>query len=177
MLDGLQANVLQQAEQLRPGGFVPGGPGLPGPLGPAPNPSVRGWEAEPRPIGRQQGRRGRWAGGPRSRTGGPRSSSDDPEQEIANLVIGAAAGAIGRAVGNRLQRAYAERIVPALQAQLQQTAGERAAIVERYPELRGCMRDRVLFLAGGAKTVPTAEIRMPVTLVQADALVARLRAS
>jgi hypothetical protein len=39
------------------------------------------------------------------------------------------------------------------------------------------MRDRVVFLEGGSRTVPITEIRMPITLAQADALVARLRAS
>ena len=53
---------------------------------------------------------------------------------------------------------------------------DQAAIVQRYPDLRGCMRDRVVFLEGGSRTVPITEIRMPITLAEADALVARLRA-
>jgi hypothetical protein len=47
--------------------------------------------------------------------------------------------------------------------------------VQRYPELRGCLADRVIFLDGGYKTVPMSELTMPVTLAQADAVVTRLR--
>jgi hypothetical protein len=179
MINAMQANAMRQAEQLHQGGFgqvapapagAPGAPGQIGPIGPAPNPSVRGWEAEPRPIGRQRGLRA-------GRTGRRRSANYDPEQELTNYVLEAAVGAMGRAIGNRMQRAYAERIIPALQAQLQQAQGEQAAIVERYPELRGCWRDQVLFLDGGSRTLPASEIHWPVTLAQADVLVARLRAS
>jgi hypothetical protein len=38
------------------------------------------------------------------------------------------------------------------------------------------MRDQVVFLEGGSRTVPITEIRMPITLGLADALVDRLRA-
>jgi len=108
---------------------------------------------------------------------------DDPVQEIANTVLGAAFKFAGRSIGKRMQRAYEERIGPALEAraaqarqQWQQSRDEQAAIVERYPDLRGCLRDQVVFLDGGSRSVPITEIRMPVTLAQADALVARLRA-
>ena len=45
----------------------------------------------------------------------------------------------------------------------------------RYPELRMCMKDQVVFLDGGSRTVPISEIPVPVTPTQADAVVARLR--
>jgi hypothetical protein len=108
---------------------------------------------------------------------------DDPAQEIANAVLGAAFKFAGRGIGKRLQRAYEEKIGPALEArvaqarqQSQQSRDEQAAIVQRYPDLRGCLRDQVVFLDGGSRSVPITEIRMPVTLAQADALVDRLRA-
>ena len=108
---------------------------------------------------------------------------DDPAQEIANAVLGAAFKFAGRSIGKRMQRAYEEKIGPALEAraaqarqQWQQSRDEQAAIVQRYPELRGCLRDQVVFLDGGSRSVPITEIRMPVTLAAADALVARLRA-
>jgi hypothetical protein len=47
--------------------------------------------------------------------------------------------------------------------------------VARYPELRACMKDQAVFLDGGSLTIPISEIDMPVTLTQADAVVARLR--
>lgn len=112
---------------------------------------------------------------------------DDPAQEIANAVLGAAFKFGGRALGKRIQKAYEERIGPALEAraaqaqqqsqqQSQQSRDEQAAIVQRYPDLRGCLRDQVVFLDGGSRFVPITEIRMPVTMAAADALVDRLRA-
>jgi len=123
---------------------------------------------------------------PNNRRGRPTINSDfvdDPVQEIANTVLGAAFKFAGRSIGKRMQRAYEERIGPALEAraaqarqQWQQSRDEQAAIVQRYPDLRGCLRDQVVFLDGGSRSVPITEIRMPVTLAQADALVNRLRA-
>jgi hypothetical protein len=124
---------------------------------------------------------------PNNRRGRPTMNSDfvdDPVQEIANTVLGAAFKFAGRSIGKRMQRAYEERIGPALEAraaqarqQWQQSRDEQAAIVERYPDLRGCLRDQVVFLDGGSRSVPISEIHMPVTLAAADALVNRLRAS
>jgi hypothetical protein len=111
---------------------------------------------------------------------------DDPAQEIASAVLGAAFKFAGGRIGKRMQKAYEEKIGPALEARAAQAAQARqqwqpsrddqAAIVQRYPDLRGCMRDQVVFLVGGSRTVPITEIRMPVTLAQADAIVDRLRA-
>ena len=81
-----------------------------------------------------------------------------------------------------MQKTIQERVVPAMQAkaaqaqqQWQQSRADQAAIVQKYPDLRGCMHDQVVFLQGGTSVVPVSEIRMPVTLAQADALVDRLR--
>ena len=108
---------------------------------------------------------------------------DDPVQEIAGAVLGAAAKFAGRGFGKRLQKAYEEKIAPAVAAkaaqarqQWQPSPDDQAAIVQRYPDLRGCMRDQVVFLEGGSRTVPITDIRIPVTLAQADAIVDRLRA-
>jgi hypothetical protein len=110
-------------------------------------------------------------------------SSADPEQEIANAVIASASRFIGRAIGKRLRQTYEERVIPALDARSEQAEGEweqsrreQAAIVERHPDLRGCLRDQVVFLTGGTRAVPLADVVMPITLAQADALVDRLRA-
>jgi hypothetical protein len=56
------------------------------------------------------------------------------------------------------------------QAMLQQ----QIAVAERYPDLRACMTDKVVFLAGGAAVAPMPNLAT-VTLQQADALVAQLR--
>ncbi len=110
------------------------------------------------------------------------SSGDNIADDIGGAVMGAALGFAGRAIGRRMMKAFEDKVVPAVQAratqaqqQFEQQKGEQDAIVARYPELRGCTRDRVVFLDGGMRTVPVSELRMPVTLAQADQVVARLR--
>jgi hypothetical protein len=90
--------------------------------------------------------------------------------------MGAAARFIGRAIKNKVQKVAEERIVPTLNARAEQQRQEMTAIAQRYPELRACLRDQVIFLAGGSRTVPLSQVNMSqVTLAQADALVAQLR--
>ena len=122
---------------------------------------------------------------PNSQRRGPTINGvfDNPVQEIAGAVLGAAFKFAGRGIGKRMQKAYEERIAPVIEAkaaqarqQWQPSPDDQAAIVQRYPDLRGCMRDQVVFLEGGSRTVPITEIRMPITLAQADTLVARLHA-
>lgn len=107
---------------------------------------------------------------------------DNIAEDIGGAVFGAALGFAGRAIGNRMKKAFEDKVVPAMQAraaqaqqQWEQSKAEQDAIVARYPELRGCMKDEVIFLDGGRRTVPVSELRQPVTLAQADAIVARLR--
>jgi hypothetical protein len=103
--------------------------------------------------------------------------------DIGGAVFGAALGFAGRAIGRRMKRAFEEKVMPAMEAkaaqaqqQFEQSKAEQDAIVERYPELRGCMKDQVVFLDGGYKTAPVSELTQPViTLAQADAVVSRLR--
>ncbi len=82
---------------------------------------------------------------------------------------------IGRAIGRRVKRAYDERVVPAMAARQEATLREQIAIAERYPGLRACLTDQVIFLAGGSRVLPMASVTGGITLEQADALVARLR--
>jgi hypothetical protein len=103
-------------------------------------------------------------------------------------VIGAALGFAGRTIGRGAKKVVNEQVVPAMQAraaqaqaaradqQFTQAQAEQDAIVARYPELRACMKDQVVFLDGGARTVPISEIPVAVTLTEADAVVAQLRA-
>ncbi len=103
---------------------------------------------------------------------------DSIVDDIGGAVLGAALGFVGR----RMKKAFEERVIPAVQAkaaqaqqQFEQSKAEQDAIAARYPELRGCTRDQVVFVDGGLRTVPISDIKMPVTLAQADAIVARLR--
>jgi hypothetical protein len=110
-------------------------------------------------------------------------SSGDIGQDIANAVLGSAFKFVGKKMAKKMQQAYEERIQPAMQAraaqtqqQWQQSRADQDTIVQRYPDLRGCMQDQVLFLEGGTRTVPISQIRMPVTVAQADTIVDQLRA-
>jgi len=93
---------------------------------------------------------------------------------MAGLVMEAATKFIGGAISRRMKRAYDERVAPAIAARGQGMLHEQIAIAERYPDLRACLNDQVIFLAGGSRTVPMSSLT-GFTLEQADAVVARLR--
>jgi hypothetical protein len=114
------------------------------------------------------------------------SVRDGLADDVGGAVMGAALGFAGRALAKRMKKAYDEKIAPAMaaraaqvqqqtQQQSEQSRAEQDAIVARYPELRSCMTDRLIFLDGGYKTVPLSDLTMPITLAQADAVVTRLR--
>jgi hypothetical protein len=102
-------------------------------------------------------------------------------------AIDAALGFAGRAIGRRVKKAVNEQVVPTMQAKAAQAQAAKAdqqfvqaqadqdGIVARYPELRACTRDQVVFLDGGSRTVPVSDIATREGLTQADAVVARLR--
>ena len=94
---------------------------------------------------------------------------------MAGLVMDAATKFIGRAIGRKVKRAYEERVVPAVAAKQEAMMREQIAIAERYPDLRACLTDNVIFLAGGNRVVPMSSLRRGITLEQADAVVAQLR--
>jgi hypothetical protein len=159
--------------QPQGGGF--GGqpqPGAPQPGGPQP-----GYAQQPRP-----GPPGGWRG-IRSRT---RDTSDGPDlglgdlgDDIAGAAMGIAAGAaakfIGRKIGRKVQAAMNDRVLPAMAARQQDVLQTQIAIAERHPDLRACLTDKVIFLAGGSRVLPMPNLASPPTIDQADALVAQLR--
>jgi hypothetical protein len=107
---------------------------------------------------------------------------DDVGDEIGAAILAGTLGFAGRALAKRMRRVYDARLGPAMEAkaaqwqlQWERSKAEQDQIVARYPELRGCMKDKVVFLDGGRKTLPVKELKVPVTLAQADAVVARLR--
>jgi hypothetical protein len=83
--------------------------------------------------------------------------------------------ATGGAIGRRVKRSYEERVVPAVGAKQEAAMREPIAIAERHPDLRACLTDNVVFLAGGDRVVPMSSLRRGFTLEQADAVVAQLR--
>jgi hypothetical protein len=125
---------------------------------------LRGWEAEPQPI-RQGSNNPGYSGG---------ETAGSFDGDIASAVLGEAAKFIGRAIGRRVQRTYAERVQPAMAAQREAMLRNQIAIAERHPDLRGCMNDQVIFLAGGKRVLPFPNL-MTLTIDQADAMVATLR--
>ena len=123
-----------------------------------------------------QRRPSRWSGSNRPTSNSSSNSGDDSiEDAVAGLVMDAATKFIGGAIGRRVKRAYEERVVPAVTAKQDAMLREQIAIAERYPELRACLTDNVVFLAGGNRVVPMSSLSRGFTLEQADAVVAQLR--
>jgi hypothetical protein len=136
----------------------------PGPPGPVP-----GYAAEPRP-----GRPGRWPGRGSPLPDNPIGDGLSLEDDIAGAALNVAARFIGRAISRRVQRTVSEQVVPALAARQEATLRAQIEIAERHPDLRACLTDQVVFLAGGRRALPMPSLT-GLTVEQADALVARLR--
>jgi hypothetical protein len=136
----------------------------PGPPGPVP-----GYAAEPRP-----GRPGRWPGRGSPLPDNPIGDGLSLEDDIAGVALNAAARFIGRAISRRVQRTVSEQVLPTLAARQEAALRAQIEIAERHPDLRACLTDQVVFLAGGGRSLPMPSLT-GLTVEQADALVARLR--
>jgi hypothetical protein len=119
-----------------------------------------------------------------SQSGQPTRSGDWPglgdvasslEDGVADVVMGAAARFVGRAISRRVQRTVNERVLPALAVRHEAIMREQITIAERHPDLRACLTDQVIFLAGGHRVLPMPSLTGGFTVEQSDALVARLR--
>lgn len=133
---------------------------------PQPGP-VPGYAAEPRPgpiPGSRPGSGGRSSGG----------DNLTPGEDLAGLALTTAARFIGRAIGRRVQRTYTQQVQPILAERGQALLREQIAIAQRYPDLRACLTDQVIFLSGGSRVLPMPNLAT-LTMEQSDALVARLR--
>jgi len=137
-----------------------------------------------------EGSRSRW----RSRRGRGKkweraAFAADLLSDPSGAVVDVALEFAGRAIARRAKQVVNEQVVvvPGMQAkaaraqaaqaeqQFAQAQADQDAIVARYPELRACMKDQVVFLDGGSRTVLISELPMPVTVPQADSVVAQLR--
>ena len=161
-LAAMAQNQLSQLQQGYPAGPQQGYAAEPR-SGPVP-----GYAAEPRsgPLP------GSWRG--RSAYLDDNPAEDDIGQAVADIALGAAARFIGRAVSRRVQKTYTERVLPTLTSRGETMLREQIAIAEQHPDIRACLTDKVIFLAGGSRVLPMPNLAS-VTLEQADALVARLR--
>jgi hypothetical protein len=161
-----------QLARLQGQGPVPGqGPAVP----------QQGWDAQP-VAGPPPGPDGRRRGGLLGRGTSARRGNDDNfpvpgsvGDAVADVALGAAAQFIGRAVRRRLEQTMTERVMPAVSQQAITAAQNQIAVAEKYPELRACLTDHVVFLAGGSRLQPLPDLGK-ITVAQADALVAQLRA-
>jgi hypothetical protein len=97
-----------------------------------------------------------------------------PGDQLAGLAMSEAAKFIGRRIGRRAQRA-ADRVQPPRATQNTEVLRTQIAIADKYPDLRACFTDSVIFLAGGYRVLPMPDLSA-LTMQQADDLVATLRA-
>jgi hypothetical protein len=149
--------------------------------GQGPANSGQGWDAQP-VAGPPPGPDGRRSGGLLGRgASGRRTGYDNPAvpgsvgDAVAEVALGAAAGFIGRAVKRRLEQTMTDRVLPAVTQPAIAAAQNQIAVAEKYPDLRACLTDHVVFLAGGSQMQPLPDLGK-ITVPQADALVAQLRA-
>jgi len=168
----LAALAQQQLSQL-PGGTPQQGAAQQG-WNAEPQAGRPGWAAEPQ-AGPPPGSRG-WSR-PRQGIFDSLPDADSIDQAITNVAMGAAARFIGRAVAKRVQQTVNDRVMPAMNqamAQRQQLLREQIAIAQQHPDVRACMTDSVIFLAGGSRVLPMPNLGT-LTAQQADMLVAQLR--
>jgi hypothetical protein len=155
------------------GGQQPGWAADPQPIGPGTQQPQPGWAANPRPMSGS----GNWS---RSSGSVPTTPSDalaSLGDDLAGAVGAAAAGAAARFLSRKIGRKVQDRLDQAMStvaAKQQDTLQQQITIAERHPDLRACLNDQVVFLAGGSSTLPMPNLGT-VTVEQADALVAQLR--
>ena len=157
-----------------PSQYQPPQPPPPGPAEPQPS-QQPGYQAGPGPQPGYPSEPWQSQPPPRSRSWESGSDASTFEDAIADAVLGAATKAIGRVIGRRMRQAYNERVVPAMAARQEAVLRDRIAIAQRHPDLRACLNDQVIFLAGGTRTLPMASAMQARTVEQSDVLVAQLR--
>jgi hypothetical protein len=168
-----------------PGTAQPGGSGQPGwEQEPQPSTGQPGWAQQPQPGWAQEPTQGQQPGpggwrGSRSRSYDSGGVGDgilsSIEDDIAGAALGAAARFIGRRIGRKAQNTFSEKVMPAMAAKQQETLRRQVEIAQRHPDLRACMTDQVVFLAGGSRVLPMKNISMGMTVEESDVLVAQLR--
>lgn len=153
------------------GGQQPGWAADPQPIGPGQ--SQPGWAANPSPMGASRN----WPRSPDISSGSPSDALASLGDDLAGAVGAAAAGAAARFIGRKIGRKVQDRLEQAMSAatvKQQDMLQQQIAVAERHPDLRACLNDQVVFLAGGTSTVPMPNIAT-ITVEQADAVVAQLR--
>jgi hypothetical protein len=137
--------------------------------------SQAGWAQEPT-QGQQSGP-GNWRGNSSRGFGGSIGDNiiDSIGDDIAGAALGAAARFIGRRIGRKMQTTMNDKVMPAMAARQDEMLRRQVEIAQRHPDLRACMSDQVVFLAGGGQVLPLKNVNMQMTVEESDALVAQLR--
>lgn len=154
--------------------------GQPQPANPG---AQQGWAGQPQ-SGPVPGWGGEPQAGPVPGSGGWQGSGGmlgdtlrggDLGDDLAGLATGLAGRFIGQAIGRRVQRAMTERVVPAVTARGEAVIQQQIAIAQKYPELRMCQTDQVIFVEGGNRYLPWSAIGNDFSMEHADQIVAQLR--
>jgi hypothetical protein len=104
--------------------------------------------------------------------GDDQGDSGLPVQGLADIGAAVAAEVLRRTIGRAARKHYQERVVPQLQRRDDELRRSQLERAQRYPDLRYCADDRVLFLTGCTRTLPLEQFLIT---DQPDAVVARLR--
>ena len=160
------------AAEPQPMGQQPGWAAEPKPMGPQPGQPggpQPGWAAQPKPMGGGGG----WSGSSGMSGSSPSDALSSLGDDLAGAAMGAVAGFLGRKIGRRVQDRL-EQAMSAAAGKQQDVLRQQIAIAERHPELRACLTDSVVFLAGGSRIQPMPNLST-ITVEQSDALVTALR--
>jgi hypothetical protein len=147
---------------------------------PGQGPPGQGWMAEPvaGPPPGQGGFQPRYGGGPgygyQQGYYGGGNIPDSIEDAIAGAAMGAAGRFLADRIGRKVQQTVTQKMQPAV-AQAQQRAQEQIAIAQKYPEMRFCQTDQVIFLDGGNQYLPFSVVGNDWSMQHADQIVAQLR--
>lgn len=135
-------------------------------------PGVRAWAERPSPDAPLSD----WSG--ESSALGESGGGADLGQSVFDFAMAAGAYVLHRTVGRKM-KGYVRDRLPAAESKLQARYRQQLELAERYPDLRVCIVDQVVFVMGGSRVVPLARLqgRRPADLDAAmSALVAELRA-
>jgi hypothetical protein len=148
--------------------------------GPVPGQPQNSWDAEP-VAGPPPGPGGTRAGGlfgrglpVPGRRGGGYDGADSVGDVVGDVIGGVAAQFLGRAIQRKVEQAMTNRVMPAVGQASTTMLQNQIAVAEKYPDLRACLHDKVVFLAGRSQTQPLPDLGK-ITVPQADALVAQLQ--
>lgn len=103
----------------------------------------------------------------------------DLGQSLFDFTVAATAHLLRQTAGRRLKQYYRERLLPEAGKGREARRRQQLQLAERYPDLRVCISDQMIFVAGGSRAVPFDRLarNRPADLDAAiNALVAELRA-